>query len=114
MKIHLRRCSIVLWITLSAVSLFGQGPRVRSVEPATAKQGDELVVSGENLDAEHVASLYLTDGSKDHKVKISEQKAESIRFSVPKVKPGRYSLMVLTRGANPVYLEQPVFCIIEE
>ena len=110
----LRGSIIVTLFALVAVTAWAQSPRVLSVEPDTGKQGDELVVSGQNLDKGHVADLFLTAGGKDAKVKMVEQSAESIRFSVPKVRPGRYKLMILTRGSEPTYLEQPVFCTVEE
>ena len=108
----LRGSIIVTLFALVAVTAWAQS--VQSVEPDTGKQGDELVVSGQSLDKDHVADLFLTAGGKDIKVKMVEQSAESIRFSVPKVRPGRYKLMILTRGSEPTYLEQPVFCTVEE
>ena len=108
----LRGSIIVTLFALVAVTAWAQS--VQSVEPDTGKQGDELVVSGQRLDKDHVADLFLTAGGKDIKVKMVEQSAESIRFSVPKVRPGRYKLMILTKGSDPAYLEQPVFCTVEE
>ncbi len=108
----LRGSIIVTLFALVAVTAWAQS--VQSVEPDTGKQGDELVVSGQSLDKDHVADLFLTAGGKDIKVKMVEQSAESIRFSVPKVRPGRYRLMILTKGSDPAYLEQPVFCTVEE
>ena len=110
----LRGSIIVTLFALVAVTAWAQSPRVQSVEPDTGKQGDELVVSGQNLDKGHVTDLFLTAAGKDIKVKMVEQSAESIRFSVPKVRPGRYRLMILTKGNDPAYLEQPVFCTVEE
>ena len=97
----LRGSIIVTLFALVAVTAWAQSPLVQSVEPDTGKQGDELVVSGQSLDKDHVADLFLTAGGKDIKVKMVEQSAESIRFSVPKVRPGRYKLMILTRGSEP-------------
>ncbi len=108
----LRGSIIVTLFALVAVTAWAQS--IQSVEPDTGKQGDELVVSGQSLDKDHVADLFLTAGGKDIKVKMVEQSAESIRFSVPKVRPGRYKLMILTKGNDPAYLEQPVFCTVEE
>jgi len=112
----MHRRVFVVWmlVTFLAVSAVGQSPRLMSVEPTNAKAGDELVTQGESLGAGKVADLFLTDGTNDHKVKMVEQQQESIRFTVPKVKPGRYHLMLLTKGATPTYLEQPVVCTVEE
>ena len=46
----LRGSIIVTLFALVAVTAWAQSPRVLSVEPDTGKQGDELVVSGQNLD----------------------------------------------------------------
>ena len=111
---HRRMFVVLMLVTFLAVSAVAQSPMLKSVEPANAKAGAEVVTQGESLDNSKVADLFLTDGTNDHKVKIVEQQADSIRFTVPPVKPGRYSLMLLTKGATPVYLEQPVFCTVEE
>ena len=111
----LRRMFVVLIsVTFLAISAAAQMPRLKSVEPTSGKAGDELSAQGQSLDENNVADLFLTDGTNDHKVKMVEQKADSIRFAVPKIKPGRYSLMLLTRGASPAYLQQPVFCTVDE
>ena len=110
-----RRMFVVLIsVTFLAVSAFAQTPRLKSVEPTSGKAGDELVTQGQSLDENTVADLFLTDGTNDHKVKMVEQQADSIRFAVPKIKPGRYSLMLLTKGVSPAYLQQPVFCTVDE
>ena len=110
-----RRMFVVLIsVTFLAVSAFAQTPRLKSVDPTSGKSGDELVTQGQSLDENTVEDLFFTDGTNDHKVKMVEQKADSIRFTVPKIKPGRYSLMLLTKGVSPVYLQQPVFCTVVE
>jgi hypothetical protein len=87
----------------------GGTPIMSSVEPGFAKVGEVLVAKGVNLDAANVAELYLTDGKNDLKVAMIEQTATTIRFKVPpEAKPGRYSLMVLTKGITPRLVEQPV------
>ena len=111
---HRRMFVVSLLVALLAVSAVEQAPRLTSVEPANSKAGEELVTAGQSLDESTVADLFLTDGTNDHKVKMVEQQTESIRFTLPKVKPGRYSLMLLTKGASPAYLQQPVFCTVEE
>lgn len=84
-------------------------PRMQSVEPGQGKAGDELTVTGENLDQKNVAQIYLTDGKNDVKLPVVTQAATSIKFKLPpEVKPGRFSLMLMTAGADPKLIEQPV------
>jgi hypothetical protein len=108
---------LLVGIPFAAVVLLAQAniPQVRSVEPATAKVGDVLTATGENLDRANVAEAYLTDGTNDFKVAITEQAAGSLKVKVTaNVKPGRLALMVLTRGREPKLIEQPVKVTIEE
>jgi hypothetical protein len=89
-------------------------PMMRSVEPASGRVGDVLVVQGANLGQDNVAALYLTDGKTDIKVPIIEQTATSIKFRIPpEAKPGRFALMVLTKGKEPKLIEQPVKITVE-
>ena len=89
-------------------------PRLSSVEPNAGKPGDELLISGQNLDSSNVTKLFLTAGGKDHEVKIKEQTSDSIRFTIPeKVEVGSYNLMIQTGGATPTLMEQPVRCTVE-
>ena len=88
---------------------------MKSVEPGNGKVGDELTVSGENLDTKFVKEVYLTDGKNDIKVEVTQQTAEVIKLKIPaKAKPGRYSLMVLTAEKTPKLIEQPVKCTVEQ
>lgn len=85
-----------------------------AVEPASGRVGEVLTVRGENLDQDNVAALLLTDGNTDIKAAIIEQTAASIRFKIPpEAKPGRFALMVLTKGKEPRLLEQPVKITVE-
>ncbi len=98
------------------VTLFAQAasPRVDTVEPDSGKAGAVLTISGENLEKTNVPELYLTDGKNDLKVEVVEQAAKSIKFKIPAAaKPGRYSIMLLTGGKDPKYLEQPVKVAVE-
>ena len=108
--------SLRVFLSLTfAAALFGASPRAKSVEPDSGKVGAELVAKGEGLDAQQVSAFYLTDGEHDHKVRMKEQTSESIRFVIPaKVPPGRYALMLETRGANASWLQQPVYCTVLE
>jgi uncharacterized membrane protein len=61
-----------------------------------------------------VAALYLTDGKNDIKVPIIEQTATSIKFRIPpEAQPGRFALMVLTKGKEAKFIEEPVKITIE-
>jgi hypothetical protein len=100
---------------VSARSGYGQAmPRMSSVEPASGKKGDVVAVTGENLDKDTVAKVYLTDGKNDTPVEVTEQNATTIKFKIPTAKAGRLALMVLTTGKDPKYIEQPVKVTIEE
>lgn len=89
-------------------------PQMQSVDPASAKAGDVVTVTGENLDQSRVAALYLTNGKEDFKAEITEQTATSIKFKIPSlVKTGRLALMVLTKGKEPKLIEEPVKVLIE-
>lgn len=89
-------------------------PQMQTVEPASGKTGDVLTATGANLDQNTVAALYLTNGKEDFKVEITEQTATAIKFKIPAIsKTGRLALMVLTKGANPKYIEEPVKVLIE-
>jgi len=103
-------------LVLTAVVLYAQQamPRMTGVDPDSAKAGDILTVSGEHLDKGEVMEVYLTDGKKDTKVKITEQGPAALKIQVPdKVTAGRFALMVLTGGKEPKLIEQPVKVTIE-
>jgi len=89
-------------------------PRMTTVEPANGKAGDVLAVAGENLTKPAIDKLYLTDGKLDVQVEVTEQTATSLKFKIPaSAKAGRFSLMVLTGGKDPKYIEQPVKVTVE-
>ncbi|MBL8174393.1 MAG: hypothetical protein JNK48_06980 [Bryobacterales bacterium] len=106
---------IVVCFLIVCALVFAQGmPKMSGVEPATVKVSGESTVSGENLDKSSVSEVYLTDGKDDVKLPIVQQTAASIKFRVPAgTKPGRYSLMLLTAGADPKLIEQPVKLTVE-
>ena len=100
---------IVALLLAASVSAFGQAmPRMTSVDPQNGKTGDEIVVTGENLQKDVVAKLYLTDGKTDIEVTISAQAEKEIKFKIPAKATGRLSLMVLTHGKDAKLIEQPV------
>lgn len=90
-------------------------PRMVSVDPDNGKAGDVIVVTGENLQKDTVAKVYLTDGKNDTLVEIVEQNATTIKFKLPAKTPnGRLALMVLTVGKDAKYIEQPVKLAVGE
>ena len=91
-------------------------PRMTSVDPMNGKGGDVVAVTGENLQKDAVAKVFLTDGKNDIPVEVTEQTATAIKFKIPsKVQAGaRLSLMVLTTGKDAKYIEQPVKLQIDE
>jgi len=45
---------------------------------------------------------------------VTEQTATSLKFKIPAgAKTGRFSLMILTGGKDPKYIEQPVKVTVE-
>jgi hypothetical protein len=104
---------ISLLLVGSAVA-FGQAmPRMTSAEPMNGKSGDVIAITGENLQKESVAKVYLTDGKDDHEVQITEQTATSIKFKIPEKAKGRLALMILTAGKDAKLIEQPVKVMVE-
>jgi len=89
-------------------------PIIKTVDPDTAKIGGEATADGSSLDAQVVASLYLSQGDLMIKVKVISQTDNEIKFEVPAtVKAGRYGLTVLTTGKEPRYIDEPVFISVE-
>ena len=91
-------------------------PRMLSVDPLSGKKGDVIAVTGENLDRGSVDKVFLTDGKNDTPVEITEQNATTIKFKIPdKAATGsRLAIMILTKGKDPKYIEQPVRVMIEQ
>lgn len=108
-------CGVVVCFTFSLALLGAQGmARMNSVEPASVKAGAEATVNGENLDKNTVTEIYITDGKSDIKLEIVQQGAASIKFRIPAgTKSGRFSMMLLTSGADPKLIEQPVKVNVE-
>jgi IPT/TIG domain len=107
----MRLSFVTAFLVATSFTCYGQQamPRMASVDPDSGKVGDILVVTGENLQKENVAKLYLTDGKNDTQVEIVEQTATTIKFKIPaKAANGRLALMVLTVGKDAKYIEQPV------
>jgi len=106
---------VVPFLIAASFSAYGQAmPRMSTVEPTSGKKGDVVAVTGENLDKDNVAKVYLTDGKNDTPVEVTEQTATTIKFKIPAGKPGRLAVMILTTGKDAKYIEQPVKVTIEE
>jgi nitrous oxidase accessory protein NosD len=112
------KLSFLIWIlvTVGLVANAQQAmPRMASAEPMNGKAGDTITVSGENLEKANVAKVFLTDGTNDTAVEVTEQTATAIKIKIPaNAKPGRLALMVLTAGKDQKLIEQPVKVTIEE
>ena len=89
-------------------------PVVRTLTLSTADAAAEVAAIGQNLSKEFVASVYLTKGDDTFELTLTSQTDEKITAKLPaNLKPGRYGLMVLTRGDVPRLIEEPVFLILE-
>ena len=89
-------------------------PYISAVNPDSAKPGGEIAVDGLALGKSTVSELYLTRGGADVKLEITSQKTERIAAKLPAtLETGRYRLMVLTVGAVPRFIEQPVSLTVE-
>jgi len=89
-------------------------PRMISVDPPNGKKGDVITVTGENLQKDLVAKMYVTDQKNDIQVEVTEQTDTSIKFKIPaKATAGRWALMILTTGKDAKYIEQPVKLTID-
>jgi hypothetical protein len=111
----MKALSVLFCLFLAAALLVAQAKsaRMTTVTPEAGKADVAFSVAGENLTADAVKELYLTNGKDDIRVAIVEQKAEAIQFKVPGgTKAGRYSLMILT-GDGKNFIEQPVKVTIE-
>ena len=107
----------IAFLAAASIAAYAQQamPRMASVDPDSGKPGDTIVVTGENLQREAVAKLFLTDEKVDTPVEIVEQTATTIKFKIPAKAPnGRLTLMVLTTGKDAKYIEQPVKVAIGE
>jgi hypothetical protein len=111
----MRLSFVATFLLAVAASAYGQAmPRMTSVEPQNGKSGDVIVVSGENLQKDTVAKVYLTDGKNDIEVSISEQTDKELKFKIPAKATGRLSLMILTNSKDPKLIEQPVKVQIDQ
>jgi hypothetical protein len=106
------KTGLMALLLLAPLSAFQGLPRCTAVDPDTAKVGDMVNITCDNVDKSAFAGVYLTDGNNDTKIAVKEQTAVKISFQVPTIKPGRYHLAFLSANkANMV--EQPVVLTVE-
>lgn len=93
----------------------GPTPLMKVVQPDSAKTGDEVTVTGTNLEKANVAAVYLTQGEKMIKVKVTSQTDSEVKFTVPAdLRAGRFGIMVLTTGGDDAReIDEPVFLSVE-
>ena len=85
-------------------------PRITAVDPPNGKKGDVITVTGENLQKEVVAKMFLTDGvepKNDIALELSSQSATEIKFKIPVKAAGRMALMIQTATKPVQLIEQP-------
>ena len=87
-------------------------PRCTALDPETAKTGDTVNITCSNADKSTVADFYLTDGKEDTKIAVAEYAGDKIKIQVPKIKPGRYHVAILTANKASM-IEQPVALNVE-
>jgi len=116
------RLLVAVAVVMAAVPVLRAGarepaptPLMKVVQPDSAKPGDEITVSGSNLEKANVAAVYLTQGDKMIKVKVTSETDSEVKFLVPvDLKAGRFGLMVLTTGGDDAReIDEPVFLSIE-
>ncbi len=111
-RLRLMATSLLAAMLLLAAHMIGQaGPRVTGVDPAAAKPGDRVTISGENLEKKNVVAVYLSDSSEDHKVQVVEQTAEKITILVPKLRARDYNVSIQVR--NDILI-QPIRLTVQE
>ncbi|MGO4880278.1 MAG: IPT/TIG domain-containing protein [Bryobacteraceae bacterium] len=100
----------------ASIAAFAQSmPRMTTVDPGNGKIGDEVTITGENLEKSNVAKVYFTDGKSDLLLDITSQTPTTIKFRIPaKMTTGRFALELLTTGKEPKLIEQPVKFTVEE
>jgi hypothetical protein len=99
-------------ILAAGLAAFQGFPRCTAVDPDTAKTGDTVNITCENVTKSSVADLYLTDGKDDTKISVMDHTEDKIKFQVPKLKPGRYHIAFLTANKASM-VEQPVVLTVE-
>jgi hypothetical protein len=114
MRISLLIVPLLLAFAVPLHSEEARMPIMTAVDPIAGVSGDVLTVQGQNLGGDDVAAVFLTDGKHDYKAAIVEQADTSIKLKIPaEARPGRFSLMVLTKGKHSTLIEEPVKVTVE-
>ena len=112
------KTSFVAFVVVAAcLAVYAQqavAPSVDTVEPPNGKVGTVITATGQNLQKDLVAKVYLTDGKNDIQVDVTEQTATTIKFKIPAKATGRMALMVLTGDKEPKLMELPVKVAIDD
>jgi hypothetical protein len=112
------KTSFVAFVVVAAcLAVYAQqavAPSVDTVEPPNGKVGTVITATGQNLQKDLVAKVYLTDGKNDIQVDVTEQTATTIKFKIPAKATGRMALMVLTGDKDPKLMELPFKVAIDD
>ena len=75
--------------------LFAQNAaKVSALDPTSGKVNDTVTLTGENLDKDNVAAVFLSDDNEDFKATLVEQAADKIVMKVPQTKVGGYNISI--------------------
>jgi hypothetical protein len=75
--------------------LFAQSTsKVTALDPVSGKVNDSVTLTGENLDKDNVAGVFLSDDKDDFKATLVEQGATKIVMKVPQAKAGGYNISI--------------------
>jgi len=88
-------------------------PRMTSVDPYSSKVGDVVTITGENLDKDNVAKIFLTNDKGDLPCEVIEQNATTVKVKIPEKATGRMAFVIRTGGKEPKEIVQPVKVMIE-
>jgi hypothetical protein len=106
------KTGLLALLLMAPLSAFQGPPRCTAVDPDTAKVGDTVNMTCENVDKAAFAGVYLTDGNNDTKLAVKDKTAAKITFQVPSIKPGRYHIEFLTAN-KASFVEQPVVITVQ-
>jgi hypothetical protein len=107
---------VIALIVLSPAVLFAADvkdiptlPLMQVIDPYNAVAGQTVTITGERLGKAFVNEVFLTKGNTDLKLELVVQTDTRLTLRIPKDTPtGRFRLMVLTAGAEPRFIEQPL------
>ena len=105
---------VVVAAGLAGYAQQATSPSIETVDPPNGKVGTVITATGQNLQKAVVAKLYLTDGTNDIQVDVTEQTTTSIKFKIPAKATGRMALMVLTAEKEPKLMELPVKVAVDD